>query len=190
MNTQFNTNFISGIMPNDKKIEIFGCKTTRKVFFIQNGKTQTFNELDKKKKESIADLFFSDAVAQKDLGYLKLTEALEEFALCCFGAADNSTDIYEDGTLGNVEFNTCDTGCRCEKWESKKVKVNEFAITPRELQVLKFLATDYADKEIAHILNISTSTLDSHKTNLTRKFHVHSKSGLISEAIKFKIITL
>lgn len=190
MNTQFNTNFISGIMPNDKKIEIFGCKTTRKVFFIQNGKTQAFNELDKKKKESIADLFFSDAVAQKDLGYLKLTEALEEFALCCFGAADNSTDIFEDGTLGNVEFNTCQVGCRCEKWESKRVKINGFAITPRELQVLKFLATDYADKEIAHILNVSPSTLDTHKAHLLRKFSVHSKSGLISEAFKLKIITL
>lgn len=190
MNTQFNTNFISGIMPNDKNIEIFGCKTTRKVFFIQNGKTQPFNDLDKSKKESIAELFFSDAVAQKDLGHLKLSEALEEYALCCFGAADNSTDIFEDGTLGNVEFNICEPGCRCEKWDSKKVVFKGNPITPREIQVLKFLATDYADKEIAHILNITTSTLDTHKANLLRKFNLHSKSGLISEAIKYKIITL
>ena len=173
MNPQFNTNFISGIMPNDKNIEIFGCQATRKVFFIQNGKTQNFNELEKNKKEVIAELFFSDAVAQKD-----------------FGSADNSTDIFEDGTLGNVEFNTCKVGCRCEKWESKRVKINGFAITPRELQVLKFLATDYADKEIAHILNVSPSTLDTHKAHLLRKFSVHSKSGLISEAFKLKIITL
>lgn len=190
MNTQFNTNFISGIMPNDKNIEIFGCITTRKVFFIQNGKTQPFSLLDKCKKESIAELFFSDAGAQKDLGHLKLTDALEEFTLCCFGATDNSTDIYADGTLGNVEFNTCIPGCRCEKWESKKIKINGYAITPRELQVLKFLATDYADKEIADILKVSHSTLDTHKAHLLKKFQVHSKSGLISEAIIHKIITL
>lgn len=32
---QVNKKLMSGILPNDKNIELFGCDTTKQVFFIQ-----------------------------------------------------------------------------------------------------------------------------------------------------------
>lgn len=187
---QVTQNLISGLLINDNKIELFSCQQTKKVFFIQNGKTQHFEKLGSKIKANLLEMLQNDAVAMNDLQHLSINHALEEFAFHCFGATDNSTDVFEDGTFGEVEANACDTECFCNKWESKKVNINGNFLTPRELQILNYFATDYADKEIALFLSISQSTLDTHKTNLLKKFNVHGKPGLITEAFKNHIIKL
>lgn len=187
---QINQNLMSGILPNDKKIELFSCDTTFKVFFIQNGRTKPFADLNTKAKENLLELMYADDVAMADLKDLNIDDALEQFAFHCFGASDNDTDVFEDGTWGNVEANTCDSSCMCSKWKSKRVEFNGQYLTARELQVIQFLATDYADKEIAHFLNISQSTLDTHKSNIMKKMNVHGKTGIITEAIKKHLIKL
>lgn len=55
-------------------------------------------------------------------------------------------------------------------------------MTTRELEVVKLLASDLCDKQIASQLEITVSTLNTHKAHLFEKFQVHSKSGLITEA--------
>lgn len=188
--SQFNQNLMSGILPNDKKIELFSCHTTTKVFFIQNGKTKPFSELNSVAKSSLLELMLTDDVAMKDLKEYSLNDALEIFAYHCFGASDNDTDVFENGSWGNVEKTTCEDSCMCKKWKSKRVEFNGQYLTARELQVVQYLATDYADKEIAVFLKISASTLDTHKSNIMRKMNVHGKSGIITEAIKKHLIKL
>ena len=76
----------------------------------------------------------------------------------------------------------------CLKWKSKKIEVDGIALTSRELQVVTLLASDLADKQIASKLNITESTLNTHKSHLFEKFKVQSKSGLITKAFLQKII--
>lgn len=181
---------ISGIIPNDKKIELFADQNSKKVFFIQNGKTQPFTQINKVAKENLLEMFMADDVAITDLQHLPINEALEQYVYHCFGATDCDTDVYEDGTIGNVELNSCTADCMCSKWKSKKVQINGNVLTARELQIIQFLATDYADKQVAQLLNISQSTLDTHKANIMRKMDVHGKTGIITQAIKLNLIQL
>lgn len=183
-------NLISGIIPSDNKIELFADRNFQKVFYIQNGQTKPFNQINKTAKDNLLDLLLNDDVAMRDLGTLTLTEALEVYVLHCFGAADNQTDIYEDGTVGNVEINACVANCMCAKWKSKKVNVYGNYLTARELQVVQFIATDYPDKQIAMFLAISESTLNTHKANLMRKLRVHSKAGVVSKALKLNLLSI
>lgn len=187
---QVNKKLMSGILPNDKNIELFSCDTTKQVFFIQEGKTRSFSELNLIAKAKLLELMSTDDVAMEDLKHLPIAEALETFAFHCYGASDNDTDVYEDGTWGNVEASNCPPDCKCSKWKSKRIAFNGQYLTPRELQVIQFLATDYADKEIADFLKISISTLDTHKKNIMNKMNVHGKAGIITKAIKNNLIKL
>lgn len=64
------------------------------------------------------------------------------------------------------------------------------ALTPREREVLKFLAEGKSVKEIAFGLNLSVKTVEAHKFNLMRKLDIHNKAHLVQYAIQKKIIQL
>jgi len=70
----------------------------------------------------------------------------------------------------------------------EKIKIGFSRLTPRETEVLRKIASDFSDKQIAYYLGITLSTLNTHKTNLFEKFEVHSKTGLIMKAFDLKII--
>ena len=63
-------------------------------------------------------------------------------------------------------------------------------LTPREKEVLKFLAEGKSVKEIACDLNLSVKTVEAHKFNLMRKLDIHNKAQLVQYAIQKKIIQL
>lgn len=51
-------------------------------------------------------------------------------------------------------------------------------LTPRELDVLKLAAQKHTSREMAKILGISTSTLDSLLYNLRTKLNINTRVGL------------
>ena len=61
-------------------------------------------------------------------------------------------------------------------------------LTKREIQILKLVASDYRNKEIAEMLNIELSTVETHKKNLLRKLNAKSAITLTKYAIENKII--
>lgn len=61
-------------------------------------------------------------------------------------------------------------------------------LTPREREVLQLIAEGKSSKEIASVLNISTKTSETHRSNLMRKLDLHSVSELVRYAIRNKII--
>ena len=63
-------------------------------------------------------------------------------------------------------------------------------LTPREKEVLKFLAEGESVKEIAQHLNLSVKTIEAHKFNLMRKLDIHNKAQLVQYAIQKKIIRI
>ncbi len=61
-------------------------------------------------------------------------------------------------------------------------------LTPREIDIVKCIANDLTNKQIAEQLFISERTVETHRKNIFRKAEVHSVIGLIDYARKRKLI--
>ena len=62
------------------------------------------------------------------------------------------------------------------------------SLTPRELEVLKLITNEHSSLEIAGILNISQSTVDTYRKSLLKKTNVKNSIGLAMYAVKNNII--
>jgi DNA-binding CsgD family transcriptional regulator len=178
----------AGMLLGDKRTEIFGDRKTKKTFFVSNGQTFNFKELEPTKKAQIFEQLINDDIALSDLKHLPYEEATEKYAFCIYGAADHIEDFNENGQLNKSDNFICSENCRCLKWRSKSINIDGNTLTPREIQIVTLMASDLADKQIAAQLEICESTLNTHKQNLFEKASVKSKSGLITKAINQKII--
>jgi DNA-binding CsgD family transcriptional regulator len=178
----------AGLMIGDTSTELFGCRETKRVYALSNGKTIKFEDLNPIKRALIFEKLLSDNVAIQDLKHLSQTEAIERFAFCIYGAADHEPDFDANGNLKEADNFICSNNCQCLKWESKNISIDGNKLTPREFEIVTLLASDKPDKLIADELGITESTLNTHKKHLFDKFHVFSKSGLITKAISNKII--
>ena len=76
---------------------------------------------------------------------------------------------------------------------TEKTKTKQLAgqkLTKRELQILKMIADEFSNKEIADSLFISTRTVDAHKRNLLEKLQAKNTAGLVKFAIRLGLIEL
>lgn len=67
---------------------------------------------------------------------------------------------------------------------SSRRKSADIPISPRELEVLKLIAEEYSNSEIAEKLFISIRTVDTHRRNLLEKLDVKNTAGLVKFAIR------
>jgi DNA-binding NarL/FixJ family response regulator len=74
---------------------------------------------------------------------------------------------------------------------------NEFAqgsdqsgpmLTKKEEEVLKLIALEYSNQEIADQLNCGIRTVDTHKRNLIKKLEVKNVVGLVKYAMKMGVV--
>lgn len=63
-------------------------------------------------------------------------------------------------------------------------------LTPREREITQLLAEGKSSKEAASALNLSTKTVETHRSNIMRKLSLHSIRDLVVYAIKNKIIQI
>ena len=61
-------------------------------------------------------------------------------------------------------------------------------LTPRELQVLRRLATGESNKAIAARLGVSRRTVDRHVSNLYAKLHVSSRAAATAYAYEHELV--
>lgn len=61
-------------------------------------------------------------------------------------------------------------------------------LTKRELEILKMIALEMTNDEIAKGLFISKRTVDTHRQNLLNKLHVKNTAGLIKAAYAFDLV--
>jgi len=52
--------------------------------------------------------------------------------------------------------------------------------TPRESEIVRLIASDYSDKEVARALGISGHTLRTHLSRLYRRHGVHSRAAAVA----------
>ncbi|HWD97460.1 MAG TPA: response regulator transcription factor [Bryobacteraceae bacterium] len=62
-------------------------------------------------------------------------------------------------------------------------------LTAREREILQLLAEGRANKEVANLLNISLTTVETHRGHILQKLSLHSTPDLILYAVRKKIIT-
>jgi DNA-binding NarL/FixJ family response regulator len=77
-----------------------------------------------------------------------------------------------------------DSGQKTQNGQSPKL----LKLTPREVEVLQLLAEGKSSKEVATILNLSTKTAETHRSNIMRKLGFHSIRDIVVYAIKANII--
>ena len=61
-------------------------------------------------------------------------------------------------------------------------------LSEREYEILKLIAEEYGNKEIADNLHISTGTVETHKKNIMSKLGVKNAVGLAIYVVKHKLI--
>ncbi|HLH21290.1 MAG TPA: response regulator transcription factor [Chloroflexota bacterium] len=63
-------------------------------------------------------------------------------------------------------------------------------LTPRERDILRLLALDHSNDEIAAALGLSAKTVADHRSHLIEKFHVHSRTGVVLQALQSGLLSL
>jgi len=71
---------------------------------------------------------------------------------------------------------------------SKGAELAWNVLSPRQREILLFLAEGFTYKEIGARLHLSVKTVDTHKYNLMRKLNIQSRAGLIRFAIRQRLI--
>jgi two-component system nitrate/nitrite response regulator NarL len=72
--------------------------------------------------------------------------------------------------------------------ENRALKFGKNHITKREIEVLKLIAKELSNKEIASRLKIEKRTVDSHRQSLLKKFKAKNGISLVKLAYEFKLI--
>jgi DNA-binding NarL/FixJ family response regulator len=62
-------------------------------------------------------------------------------------------------------------------------------LTDREKEILQLLAEGKSNKEVAATLDVSTYTVETHRTHLMQKLNLHSSADIVLYAVRKKIIS-
>jgi len=74
--------------------------------------------------------------------------------------------------------------------EEAEDETPETPLTPREREVITYIAEGYTNREIAEALVISVKTVDRHRENIMNKLDLHNRVALVKYAIEKGLITV
>jgi len=72
--------------------------------------------------------------------------------------------------------------------QSKGIDDSYELLTEREREVLQLLAEGKSNKEVATLLNVSSYTVESHRTHLMQKLNLHNTAEIVLYAVRKKIV--
>jgi DNA-binding NarL/FixJ family response regulator len=75
-----------------------------------------------------------------------------------------------------------------ENEKTLPVDRNNFGLSKKELAILKMIAQEMNNEEIAHFLNVAKRTVDSHRQNILHKLNAKNTAGLVKAAYLLKLI--
>ena len=62
-------------------------------------------------------------------------------------------------------------------------------LTDREKEILQLLAEGRSNKEVANLLILSVTTVETHRTNLMQKLNLHNTAEIVLYAVRKGIIS-
>lgn len=116
-------------------------------------------------------------------GYVVKTTASEELISAI--RAVNQGDIYLYPSIARMLVEDY-----LQKVKAGEQRTSYEGLTPREREILKYIAEDRKNKEIADLLGISVRTVQAHRTNLMDKLGARDRTELVKYAIRKGIINL
>ena len=63
-----------------------------------------------------------------------------------------------------------------------------FNVTEREIEIIKYIAEGFSNKQIADKLNLSTHTVNTHRKNIMNKLDVNNTAGIVMYAVKNQLL--
>lgn len=110
-------------------------------------------------------------------GYILKNASAEKITQCI-------EEVYHGGA-----YMTPSVALRVMNYFNKPLKQkDEYKLTPKEKEVLKYLSEGLSYKMVADKLGISYFTVNAHIKKIYEKLHVHSLGEAVSMAIKNKIV--
>ncbi len=130
-------------------------------------------------KEYIIDALDAGAKGYlpKDTNREELLEAINKIAL---GEEYYSKDVAHIALRTYIE----------KSKQKSKANSPQNILTQREIEIIKLVAEGYMNKEISDKLNISTRTVDNHKSHILQKLNLKSSIDIVKYAIKNELIKL
>lgn len=74
-------------------------------------------------------------------------------------------------------------------WQ-KEFGLNAAYLTPKEIEILHFMAQGYLNKQIANNLDIAEQTAKNHVSSILRKLDASNRTQAVMRASRFGIISL
>ncbi|HIP40329.1 MAG TPA: response regulator transcription factor [Desulfocapsa sulfexigens] len=131
-----------------------------------------------------SDTFFAvEALRAKALGFMLKEESITHLVDAIHKVAQGETVVSPH--LEKTVFRELNSSPSRKSADSP---VN--ILTARETEILQLVAEGLTNQEIAVMLFISPSTVDTHRKNIMAKLDIHSVAGLVKYAIRHKIVTL
>ena len=62
-------------------------------------------------------------------------------------------------------------------------------LTDREKEILQLLAEGRSNKDVAVLLNLSTHTVETHRTRIMQKLDLHSAAEIVLYAVRKRIVS-
>jgi DNA-binding NarL/FixJ family response regulator len=121
------------------------------------------------------DEFVVNMVLSGAKGYILKDAPIEELVLAIRTLANGSS--YFAGEISDKLVARLKQSPAYEPPE--KALAKRLSITERELEILKHIASELTNKEIASILYISPRTVETHRRNLITKLKVKNTTGLV-----------
>ncbi len=123
------------------------------------------------------DRYIEQALAAEASGYVTKSEPLDALLRAIRGAAAGRP-YYSREILSRLVITP--NGAALPKEQQSRAS----SLTPRELEVLRYLARGLAKKEIAHLMHISANTVNRHTDSLMGKLDIHDRVQLAGYAIR------
>ncbi|WP_254529575.1 MULTISPECIES: response regulator transcription factor [unclassified Sphingobacterium] len=177
---------------------------------------QTADELNNKLQESSPDILLMDiqmpGISGIDLAYsvLKTYPELRIIAFSSFDESHYIKQILRNGAKGyllkNADRQTIIEAifqvAEGENYIDERLKssllqesifghkrsMHDIPLTNRETEILRLIAEEFTNQEIAEKLFIGLRTVETHRLNLNQKLGVKTSAGLVKQAIKRGLI--
>ena len=128
------------------------------------------------------DRYIERALAIEASGYVTKTEPPERVLEALRRVASGRT-YFSPEVRSRIVLD--DAGARL----ARPTRTRMATLSPREIEVLQYIASGRSKKEIATLMHLSVKTVDNHSTNLMSKLDIHDRVELTKYAIREGLAT-
>lgn len=128
------------------------------------------------------DRYIEEALAVGAAGYLTKSESPQTL-IAAIHAARSGSAYYSPEVAARIVADGA--GLRLSQPANARVSM----LTPRELEILRYIARGMSRKEIARTRQVSEKTVVNHTTNLMNKLNIHDRVDLARYAIREGLAT-